>query len=791
MRPRSPSPGRRLESGKSYFWKVKAWDRDGRESAWSAVAHFDTGLFARSDWQGIWIGRKSQLRKEFTLKGRVKRARADVSGLGCYELRLNGRKAGNHVLDPGWTTYDKRVLYATYDITSFLRDGANAVAVTLGHGWYKSRVLLLQVNIEMEDGTTVSVVSDASWKAADGPIVEDSIYNGETYDARRETAGWERTGFDDKDWPAVEALKGPTGVLSAQLMPAIQVVDTIVPLKMSSPLPGVYVFDMGQNFSGWARLRVQGPRGTDVRMRFAELLYEDGTLNQENLRSARAEDHYILKGEGDETWEPRFTYHGFRYVEVTGFPGRPGSTPSAAASSTPRSSRSAASPLQGHPQRPAADHHLGPEDQPPRHPHRLQPARRAHGLAGRRPRHGRGSHPQLRHGRLLHQLPARHPRRAGRTARSPTPCLHVWGRARPTRPGAAPTRSSPGTCTTTTATAQSSNSTTTASRRWSSCCGQAEDGIVEWSNYGDWVAIVEGRRGDLFRRSTTTTRRDPGRRGPDHSDRPDDARPTAALPADPRRLSTPSSTTRRPATTATARRRRHAWPLYLGIADAEGGAAAGRPRRATSSHPQDAPHHRHFGIKYLLQVLTRRGTDSPTTSPTPHHLPELGLHARTRRHDAVGAVAEGDRRGMNSHNHPMFGSVGRLDVPALAGINAGPEGGAGYRAASSFRAADGAGPDPRLGLDDDRSRRGRLRLVADGADGPRRGHGPVRVRGRDRHPQARHPRPQGQRRRPDDLDRWRDFIVGAPGVTGAVDKDRRHPGPDRRPAAGVFVLEGD
>jgi alpha-L-rhamnosidase len=318
-----PFAGKALESGKSYFWKVKAWDRDGRESGWSAVARFDTGLLNRSDWKGLWIGKKNQLRKEFSLKGRVKRARAYIAGLGYYELRLNGRKAGSHVLDPAWTTYDKRILYVTYDVTLFLRDGANAVAVTLGQGWYKSRVLLLQINIEMEDGTTASVVSDATWKCADGPIFADSIYDGESYDARRETPGWERPGFDDKDWPAVEAVKGPAGVLSAQLMPAIQVVDTIVPFGMSSPLPGTYIFDLGQNFSGWARLRVKGPRGTDVRLRFAELLYPDGTLNQDNLRSAQAEDHYILKGEGEETWEPRFTYHGFRYIEVTGFPGTP------------------------------------------------------------------------------------------------------------------------------------------------------------------------------------------------------------------------------------------------------------------------------------------------------------------------------------------------------------------------------------------------------------------------------------------------------------------------------------
>ena len=315
--------GKGLESGKTYFWKVTYWDKDGRESPWSDTARFDAGLFERTEWKGSWIGGRNQLRKEFPLGGRVKRARAFVCGLGYHELRVNGRKAGGHVLDPGWTTYDKRVLYVTYDVTNALRQGPNAVGVVLGNGKYGSRALLVQINIELEGGTRTSLVSDASWKAANGPILEDSVYNGETYDARLETPGWDRPGFDDKAWGPVEAVKAPAGVLSAQMMPAIQVVDTVLPVKMTSPQPGVYVFDMGQNFSGWARLRVKGPRGTDVRMRFAELVYDNGMINRENLRAARAEDHYILKGEGEETWEPRFTYHGFRYVELSGFPGTP------------------------------------------------------------------------------------------------------------------------------------------------------------------------------------------------------------------------------------------------------------------------------------------------------------------------------------------------------------------------------------------------------------------------------------------------------------------------------------
>jgi alpha-L-rhamnosidase len=315
--------GRSLDSGASYYWKVRTWDKDGSESPWSETARFDTGLFNASDWKGVWIGGANQLRKEFSLNGRVKRARAYICGLGYHEFRINGRKVGGHVLDPAWTTYGKRALYVTYDVTRSLREGANALGVILGNGWYKSRALLLELDVELEDGTTMSLVSDPTWKVASGPILEDSIYDGETYDARRETPGWDRPGFDDKAWAAAETAKAPGGVLSSQMMPAIQVVDTIVPFRMANPKPDVYVFDMGQNFSGWARLRVSGPRGTDVRLRFAEMLYDDGMINQENLRSARAEDHYILKGDGEETWEPRFTYHGFRYVEVTGFPGTP------------------------------------------------------------------------------------------------------------------------------------------------------------------------------------------------------------------------------------------------------------------------------------------------------------------------------------------------------------------------------------------------------------------------------------------------------------------------------------
>jgi alpha-L-rhamnosidase len=315
--------GKPLASGKTYYWKVRYWDKDGAVSLYSQIARFDTALLSASDWKAEWIGGAGQLRKEFTLSGKPERARAYICGLGYSELRINGRKVGSNVLDPGWTTYDKRVLYNTYDVTEFLQPGKNAVAVMLGQGWYGGRALLFQMNIEFEEGRRVSIVSDKTWKTKQGPILSDSIYDGEVYDARMETPGWDRPNYDDSDWTAAVAAQPPKGKLSAQMMPAIQVVDTIVPFKVVNVRPGVYVFDMGQNFSGWVQLRVRGPRGTTVRMRFSELAYDDGSINTENLRGAKATDVYILRGEGEEVYEPRFTYHGFRYVEVTGLSGAP------------------------------------------------------------------------------------------------------------------------------------------------------------------------------------------------------------------------------------------------------------------------------------------------------------------------------------------------------------------------------------------------------------------------------------------------------------------------------------
>ncbi len=325
--------GKPLVSGHTYYWKVRTWGTQGKPGPYSLPAKFGMGLLERADWKGQWIGGDGLLRKEFSLPGKVARARAYVTALGYYELHINGKKVGDKVLDPAWTTYPKRVLYSTYDVTSDLKDGANAIGVMLGGGWatqgaggppeYKSPALLFQLNIELADGKTVSISSDHSWKTAAGPVVSDSVYDGEVYDARLAKPGWDRPGFNDTGWAAARQEQGTAGAISAEMMPPIRVTDTLVPRSMTNPEPGVYVYDFGQNFAGWAQLRVRGPRGANVRLRFSELIYPNGMINRQNIRSAKARDIYILKGSGLEKYEPHFTYHGFRYVELTGYPGTP------------------------------------------------------------------------------------------------------------------------------------------------------------------------------------------------------------------------------------------------------------------------------------------------------------------------------------------------------------------------------------------------------------------------------------------------------------------------------------
>jgi alpha-L-rhamnosidase len=318
-------------------WTVSAGGKGGADATWVV------GPYGAKPWEDAgFIEERAlparMLRKEFTLRGPVKRAVAYVSGLGLSELYVNGAKAGDHVLSPNLTDYDKRVFYVTHDVTKMVNQGRNAVGIWLGNGRYwgpRSRVaiearsfgypkLRMQLEVTYADGTTEIVASDDSWKlTTQGPIRANNEFDGEEYDARLEMAGWAKPGFDDSRWETAQPVAGPSGIMAAQNAEPLKVIETLKPVKVSEPKKGVYVFDLGQNMVGWVQLRVKGAKGTEVTLRHAESLRPDGMLYVDNLRSARAEDRYTLKGSGTEVWEPRFTYHGFRYVEVRGYPGVP------------------------------------------------------------------------------------------------------------------------------------------------------------------------------------------------------------------------------------------------------------------------------------------------------------------------------------------------------------------------------------------------------------------------------------------------------------------------------------
>jgi len=329
--------GKMLESGKIYYWKVRWWDDKDQASPYSRIATFEMGLLKQEDWRAKWIAGGTLLRRRFMLDKKVKLARVYVSGLGYYELRINGRRIGDRYLDPGQTDYEKIVLYSTYDVTESLREGENVIGIMLGNGrcnvkperrafhkHYGEPRAIAQVKMEFIDGSQEILVTDEEWRVSTGPIVDNDIYDGEIYDARLEKEGWDAPGYNDQGWGKAKVAEAPGGrMLSQATFPPIKIAGMVQPVKVTNPKPNVYVFDFGQNFTGWVRLSVNGPRGTEVRLRYAETLNPDGTINAKNLRGAKATDVYILKGEGVEIYEPRFTYHGFRYVEITGFPGVP------------------------------------------------------------------------------------------------------------------------------------------------------------------------------------------------------------------------------------------------------------------------------------------------------------------------------------------------------------------------------------------------------------------------------------------------------------------------------------
>jgi alpha-L-rhamnosidase len=342
-----PYEGPPLESRQRYFWQVRVWDEADRSSGWSAPAWWEMGLLAPVDWTASWIepdwtddpsvsGPVPMLRREFELDGEIQKARAYVTAHGLYEMHLNGRRVGDQLFTPGWTAYAERLQYQTYDVTSLLRRGRNAVGALLGNGWYRGDLagwigrravygdhlaLLAQIEITYEGGRREIVGTDGDWKATTGPIRMSEIYHGETYDARLERPGWTAAGFDDHDWSGVRVVDSRKDVLVAPAGPPVRRIEELKPVKILRTPEGDTVVDMGQNMVGWVRLSVEGPAGTTVTLRHSEVLDKEGNFYTESLRRAKQTIRYTLKGGGLEDYEPHFTFQGFRYVAVEGYPG--------------------------------------------------------------------------------------------------------------------------------------------------------------------------------------------------------------------------------------------------------------------------------------------------------------------------------------------------------------------------------------------------------------------------------------------------------------------------------------
>ncbi len=345
-----PYAGAALQPGRRFYWRVRVWDENDAVSEWSETAFWEMGLLDSANWQADWItpdwdedvGRPQPaplLRREFSARGGIVAARVYATSLGLYELRLNGQRVGDAVLTPGWTSYDHRIQYQTYDVTTLVREGDNALGVMLGDGWYRGYLgfrgqrglygdrlaLLLQLTLTYADGRVEVIGSDTQWRAARGPIQMSDIYMGETYDARQEKPGWDEAGYDDGEWQPVRQIDHAKEIVKAQVGPFVRRHEQIRPVCLLHSPKGETIFDFGQNMVGWVRLRVRGPAGTTITLRHAEVLDQEGNLYTENLRQAAQITRYTLKGatDADEVFEPHFTFQGFRYVAVEGFPGEP------------------------------------------------------------------------------------------------------------------------------------------------------------------------------------------------------------------------------------------------------------------------------------------------------------------------------------------------------------------------------------------------------------------------------------------------------------------------------------
>lgn len=367
--------GPALQAFTRYYWRVKVYDQNGQASSWSSVAWFETAMLKTTDWQAVWISDGTKqferpedfygddpmplFRKAFHAGKRVASARLYVCGLGYYEAYLNGQKISDHMLDPGWTTYKKQALYVTHDITAQVRQGSNVIGFMLGNGWYNPLPLALfgrfnlrdvqqtgrpcikaQLHLRYTDGSAETIVTNNSWQTATGPVLRNNVYLGEHYDARLEHSNWSAS-MQDEGWKYAVITEGPSGALTPQMQPPVRVTKVVKPVKITAAGKDTFMVDMGQNFAGVARIRAEGPAGATINMRYGEDLQPDGSMNFLTStagqikemwhlkggpgapKTAWQQDSYTLKGNGVEQWAPRFTFHGFRYIEITGWPGTP------------------------------------------------------------------------------------------------------------------------------------------------------------------------------------------------------------------------------------------------------------------------------------------------------------------------------------------------------------------------------------------------------------------------------------------------------------------------------------
>ncbi|MEO8110232.1 MAG: family 78 glycoside hydrolase catalytic domain [Ginsengibacter sp.] len=340
-----PYAGSALRSDKKYVWQVRVWDNDDKASAWSAPASFQMAMLDKSDWKAKWIQpgfmedsvmRPSPVfRKEFSSNKKIISATAYITAHGLYEAQINGKRIGEAFLTPGWTSYNKRLQYQVYDVTPLIKNGVNAIGVTLGSGWYRGTLawggnkdsygkdisLLFQMNIIYSDGSEDFVLSNENWKSSTGEIRYSEIYNGEIIDARDEKKGWMLAGYDDAKWSNAKVENFSFDNLLATHNEPVKKHETFKPIRIFTTPKGEKVMDFGQNLVGWVVLKVNGRAGDSITISHAEVLDKEGNFYTDNLRAAKAQDTYVLKGGEEEIFEPHFTWHGFQYIKVEGYPG--------------------------------------------------------------------------------------------------------------------------------------------------------------------------------------------------------------------------------------------------------------------------------------------------------------------------------------------------------------------------------------------------------------------------------------------------------------------------------------